>query len=868
MRRYLVALAAALLLTGTATAQTVRQITDFKNDLAGPPVLDDAGAFVYCGASPDLLGQNGDHAYQIFRFNAADGSAEQLTDVEGGVSPVVSVSDDGVWLAFASPADLTGGNPDRSIEAFARRADGSETVQLTANDAVNAGNVSQVVLSGDAGKVLMLGRIDPLGTNAGLEPQLFLVDRDGSNLVQLTTITTGSFGAISISDDGTRIVFGHNADLTGGNADLGSEVFAIDPDGTNLRQLTNVPVDFGATAPVLSGNGVRIAFQTSANLTGGNGNNQTEIHVVDWDGTNLRQVTNTVAVFGFAGDPSSQLPSITDDGNKVFYFSNYNSIFINLDGNFEIFSENVDGSGLDQVTSNFLSAGSLLPIVSGNGNRVTYYSVGDSITLDVATGTGGSDQSLFPFVLQLTGDPALAPDGSRALFTQTPDPLFGSSALWKVEADGSGVSLVTATDLGSVSSPEFAGDAETIVFSANGDPLGLNPDTVSQIFRIQQDGTGLQQLTSGGADSSSSNPAISDDASRIVFDSNADLTGGNADLSREVFAMDADGMNLVQLTAGIVDTSSRRPRIDATGTWVVFESNADLDGGNPDGSFEVWRVQSNGTGLERLTSDPAAGSGGPDISDDATVISYQSSADPTGGNADGNSEIFAYRPATLSTLQLTSTSEGNSGGARLSGNGAWVWFSSDAPIAESDADTPTDLYRVPAAGGTIERVGALRAGVLGGVLPIDLGGGTAVSADAAGERALFSGIGDFTQANRDLLAELWLIDRADTPVFTVGKADPTVLSWTHGSGPIRYDVIRGDVANLAAGGDLGAVTCLEEDSPEASTEGFGDTLQPTPGQVLFFLYRGSEGLNAGPGSYGQASDGSTRTPASGGCVDN
>ena len=104
----------------------------------------------------------------------------------------------------------------------------------------------------------------------------------------------------------------------------------------------------------------------------------------------------------------------------------------------------------------------------------------------------------------------------------------------------------------------------------------------------------------------------------------------------------------------------------------------------------------------------------------------------------------------------------------------------------------------------------------------------------------------------------------------VSSSAPTLVSWDHESGPIRYDVVRGDVTGMGPGVggtvSLGPVVCLDNDSPVNETRGFEDALQPLPGQALFYALRGSEGLDVGPGSYGTGSSGGERHPASGDCA--
>ncbi len=98
---------------------------------------------------------------------------------------------------------------------------------------------------------------------------------------------------------------------------------------------------------------------------------------------------------------------------------------------------------------------------------------------------------------------------------------------------------------------------------------------------------------------------------------------------------------------------------------------------------------------------------------------------------------------------------------------------------------------------------------------------------------------------------------------------PTLISWDHEARPVRYDVIRGDVASLGFGGggavDLGAVVCVEDDSPDADTSGFEDGGTPAPGQAFFYAYRGTQGTEASPGSYGSGSGGGERVAAGEDC---
>src|SRR5262249_18363045 len=102
--------------------------------------------------------------------------------------------------------------------------------------------------------------------------------------------------------------------------------------------------------------------------------------------------------------------------------------------------------------------------------------------------------------------------------------------------------------------------------------------------------------------------------------------------------------------------------------------------------------------------------------------------------------------------------------------------------------------------------------------------------------------------------ELELVDyNAPNPPVISGGPAPTTVSFSPEPGMVRYDIIRGSVASLHNAGstvDLGAVTCLKDDSGDTSTAGDPDLAHPSPGGVFFCVSRGTRGGRRGPGSSG------------------
>lgn len=111
-------------------------------------------------------------------------------------------------------------------------------------------------------------------------------------------------------------------------------------------------------------------------------------------------------------------------------------------------------------------------------------------------------------------------------------------------------------------------------------------DGDNEIFVINDDGTGVTQLTANAFDDQQ--PSFSPDGFRIAFTSNRD-----GDF--EIFVMDADGTDVVQLTSNAADDTN--PDWTAKGAKIVFVTNRD-------GNLEVYAMNSDGSSQVNRTGDP------------------------------------------------------------------------------------------------------------------------------------------------------------------------------------------------------------------------------------------------------------------------
>jgi hypothetical protein len=115
-------------------------------------------------------------------------------------------------------------------------------------------DTSQPLLAGDRQRVFFVASADPLGGNPAANCQIFSIDRTGGDLQQITTFREGDTsmnGCLFGPPPGCAVAFlGQDADtqtlLTYASCDpfgtnsFGSQIFAVRPDGSGLRQLTSV----------------------------------------------------------------------------------------------------------------------------------------------------------------------------------------------------------------------------------------------------------------------------------------------------------------------------------------------------------------------------------------------------------------------------------------------------------------------------------------------------------------------------------------------------------------------------------------------------------------------------------------------------
>jgi len=335
---------------------------------------------------------------------------------------------------------------------------------------------------------------------------------------------------------------------------------------------------------------------------------------------------------------------------------------------------------------------------NADGNREIFlFNAATSAFTQITSATGGSSSR-----------PSINADGTRIAFDSNSDITGGNAdgnrEIFLFNAATSAFTQITSTTGGGSSRSSINADGTRIAFDSNRDLTGGNADDSREIFLFNTTTSAFTQITSatGG---NSFNSSINSDGTRIAFDSKSDLTGGNADGNFEVFLFNTTTSAFTQITSAIGGVS-HNPSINADGTRIAFRSNRDLTGGNADGNFEVFLFNTTTSAFTQITSAAGGGSASPSINADGTRIAFRSNRDLTGGNADDNREIFLFNTITSAFTQITSTTGGGSDSPSINADGMRVAFESDRDITGGNADNNSEIFLCvpPTPGGTGTRV--------------------------------------------------------------------------------------------------------------------------------------------------------------------
>ena len=356
----------------------------------------------------------------------ADGAAGAAAD---GNSYDASISADGRFVAFASGAENLSPEDAAFNDVFVRDLlAGTTTLVSRASGAAGAagdGESTDPSISADGRHVAFVSAATNFSsedTDTAGQTDVFVrdLDTDVTELVSRSSGATGaastdySFGS-SISANGSRVAFSSRAPLVGDDVDEQSfpeDVFVRDRATATTILVSRKSGGAGAPSPVesdepvISADGLHVAFASSAKLTG---QRAFDINVFVRDLSTEKLKLVSVGDEGKAGD-AKRLPSISADGRYVAFQTRGDEVSpVDADARVDVFVRDMT-KGLTVTVSRAsgplgvpADGPSSTPSISADGALVAF----DSRATNLSSADGGGIADVFLRRVVYAKEPAL-----------------------------------------------------------------------------------------------------------------------------------------------------------------------------------------------------------------------------------------------------------------------------------------------------------------------------------------------------------------------------------------------------------------------------------------------------------------------------
>ncbi|GAP97340.1 Calx-beta domain-containing protein [Leptolyngbya sp. NIES-2104] len=596
-----------------------------------------------------------------------------------------AASGDGQFVVFTSSALISPNDANGTSDVFLYDRT-TERVTLISRNATNTGSAAGAsfnpVISFDGNYVAFISDANDLVAsmtgNTTQADNIFVWERSSGNITLVSRNADGTSGiedssAPSISDDGSRIAFQTQSQLLFSDAGLVPDVYVWNrsqPSAPLIHVSRNRTGERsrtqGANSPVISGDGNYVAFSSLyTNLSFGDTNRSEDIFL--WQASN-----DTVVNLTPSGDANSINPVISQDGSRVAFVSTASRFATDTNTVSDVFAwtrTGVDEFGSPQGTIQLVS-------VNSAGN--------DSGNIVGGFGSNAGSQN-----------PIISRNGNAIAFTSSSSNLVTDDANNAID-----------------------------VFVRN----------------LTTNQTALVSRSSSGAigNDASGNASLNADGTRIAFTSLAmNLVNGDTNNQQDVFVRDTStnttflisrtstggvGNNASGTIASSIGAPTSVPIISNDGSTVTFvslatnltaeDSNALFDG------FIIPIATGNATLISRRDNNPdlvsrtGSGSstvGANSVSEDGRFIVFTSAApEVVDGDTNGVSDVFLRdRQTGKNTLisRGSAIANGASGNAIISANGNYIVFTSAASnLVAGDTNNQVDLFWVNRQTGEIRLV--------------------------------------------------------------------------------------------------------------------------------------------------------------------
>jgi TolB protein len=466
-----------------------------------------------------------------------------------------SFSGDGRWVVFTS--DRAG-----SADLFRIHPDGSGLERLTDSPAFD----DQAAFSPDGASIAFVS------SRSG-QADIWILNLKTRKLVNLTNHPEGDFRP-AWSPDGRWIAFSSDRDskhpMVGFTLRHSTEIYAVQPDGTELRRVTNGNA-FAGTPAWSADSSLLLFYEAGLDQRVSGGQGTTQIVSVDFQ-TGRREVLTS-------GEGIKLFPRSLEKG-RVGYLAPGVVPLGGLGGWSGKF-DNPDGSIRFTSGAAGTSGGFNSPHWSADGKRMVFHRATELNPVSVKE--WASPDSRFGLLRIELLIPSYSPDGDRVTGSGALEPNAGTKGAFVMNADGGERRLIHENKDGLVFGMAWSPLGDRIVFSV-GAFFAQAASGPAHLAMIRPDGTDLKMLTSGKRNDGF--PSWSPDGKRLVF--------------RSVTAQ-RRGINIMDIESGTITPLATGSEWDTFPAWsprgdlISFTSNRD-------GDYEIYVIRADGTGLRRLTN--------------------------------------------------------------------------------------------------------------------------------------------------------------------------------------------------------------------------------------------------------------------------
>lgn len=459
-------------------------------------------------------------------------------------------------------------SPDGTKVLFAKPGDKTATYLANAD---GSGEIALPVLgntdwSADSKKIVYQAG---LGENGNSELYVYTLDTGKTENV---TNHPGFDADPNFSPDGSQIVFVTTRD---GNA----EIYLMNSDGTNVRRLTNHPS--WDCHPVFSPDGTTIAFNADRE------SENSDVYLMNTDGGDLRRLLT------WKSNETVEPGCWSPDGSRIAFYSD-------REGNDDIYIASAEVFKPHLVLADEKSD-LHFPSYTNDRKEIVYQAAMPDRTGEVRI---YDTESMQVRVLARTEtadiQPALSADGSWVVFQNK---IGSNTEICVIRTDGSELTNLTQNAAKDIS-PSFSRDGKRIAFVTNRD----GNTAAFHLYAMNVDGSDQHRVyTKEGFVYS---PSWSPDGREIVF-TNDSVGNGNFDVYSVSLDDPQSSRSLTSLRR-----SEAHASISPDGSRIVFANSND-------GNWEIYLMNRDGTGLLRLTRNPADDNT-PQFSKDGSKVIFSS----------------------------------------------------------------------------------------------------------------------------------------------------------------------------------------------------------------------------------------------------